>query len=107
LYARSLAIRVSLARNLSRIKSASFPAMSSFLFLMMAVCGIGTPKGWRNSATTANQSARAPTMAASAKAASHSQAPCPDRVRATTNRMAAPTISPVAILLFLISSRFL
>jgi hypothetical protein len=73
----------------------------------MAVWGMGTPKGWRNSATTANQSARAPTMAASAKAASHSQAPCPLWERATTNNMAAPIISPVAIVLFLISSRFL
>jgi hypothetical protein len=68
---------------------------------------MGTPKGWRNSATTANQSARAPTMAASAKAAAHSQAPFPLWERATTNSMAAPIINPVAIVLFLISNRFL
>ena len=34
----------------------------------IAVCGIGRPSGWRNSATTANQSAQAPIMPASAKA---------------------------------------
>ena len=32
---------------------------------MIAVCGIGRPSGWRNSAVTANQSASAPTVAAS------------------------------------------
>ena len=41
----------------------------SFLrFGMIAVCGIGMPSGWRNSAVTANQSASAPTIAASAPA---------------------------------------
>ncbi len=40
----------------------------SLRFGMMAVCGIGRPSGWRNSAVTANQSASAPTMAASAVA---------------------------------------
>ena len=35
---------------------------------MMAVCGIGMPIGWRNSAVTANQSASAPTIEASAVA---------------------------------------
>ncbi len=41
--------------------------MRSLLRGMIAVCGIGSPSGWRNSAVTANQSARPPTMAASAK----------------------------------------
>ena len=40
----------------------------SFLRLMIAVCGIFSPSGWRNSAVTANQSANAPTMPASADA---------------------------------------
>jgi hypothetical protein len=35
---------------------------------MIAVCGIGMPSGWRNSAVTANQSARPPTIDASAAA---------------------------------------
>ncbi len=35
---------------------------------MIAVCGIGIPSGCRNSAVTANQSASAPTMPASAAA---------------------------------------
>ena len=38
---------------------------------MIAVCGIGSPSGWRNSAVTANQSASAPTMPASAMAATY------------------------------------
>jgi hypothetical protein len=36
---------------------------------MIAVCAIGMPSGWRNSAVTANQSARPPTTAASNPAA--------------------------------------
>ncbi len=35
---------------------------------MIAVCGIGKPSGRRNSAVTANQSAKPPTIAASAAA---------------------------------------
>ena len=35
---------------------------------MIAVCGIGSPSGCRNSAVTANQSASAPTIEASAVA---------------------------------------
>src|SRR5699024_3046982 len=40
----------------------------SFFRLMIAVCGIGRPSGWRKSAVTANQSAMPPTMPASAAA---------------------------------------
>ena len=36
---------------------------------MIAVCGMGMPSGWRNRAVTANQSASAPTIAASAAGA--------------------------------------
>ena len=39
---------------------------------MMAVCGIGMPSGWRNSAVTANQSAMPPTKPALAAACSRS-----------------------------------
>ena len=42
--------------------------MSSLRLGMIAVCGIGMPSGCLNRAVTANQSARAPTMPASAKA---------------------------------------
>ena len=35
---------------------------------MIPVCGMGSPRGRRNSAVTANQSAQAPAMPASAKA---------------------------------------
>ncbi|MNT32814.1 hypothetical protein D3C72_1687130 [compost metagenome] len=51
--------------------------MRSLLLGMMAVWGMGSPIGRRNSATTANQSASAPTVAASQKARTHAQAPCP------------------------------
>jgi hypothetical protein len=40
----------------------------SFLRGMIAVWGMGSPSGWRKSAVTANQSASAPTMEASAVA---------------------------------------
>ena len=43
-------------------------AMRSLFSGMIAVCGIGMPRGWRNSAVTANQSAMPPTIPASAKA---------------------------------------
>jgi hypothetical protein len=56
------------SRNRSRTKAARFTPMRSLLRGMTAVCGMGSPSGRRNSATTANQSARAPTMAASAMA---------------------------------------
>ena len=55
-------------RNFSRTKSAKLVAMRFLLCGMMAVCGMRRPKGCRNSATTANQSAKPPTMAASAPA---------------------------------------
>ena len=42
--------------------------MSSLRLGMIAVWGMGIPSGWRNNAVTANQSASAPTMAASAVA---------------------------------------
>ena len=42
--------------------------MRSLLRGTIAVWGIGMPKGWRNNATTANQSAQAPIIPASAKA---------------------------------------
>ena len=51
--------------------------MRSLLLGMMAVCGIGSPSGRRNSATTANQSASAPTVAASQNARTQAQTPCP------------------------------
>ena len=52
-----------------QMKPARFSPMRSFWVGMIAVCGIGKPSGWRNSATTANQSATAPTIAASQNAA--------------------------------------
>ena len=63
----------------------------------MAVCGIGTPSGWRNSAVTANQSARPPTIAASAKARTKPQpAWCGTSALASRNSAAMTSRSPVA-----------
>jgi hypothetical protein len=58
--------------------------MRSLLAGITAVWGIGNPSGRRNSAVTANQSARPPTMAASAPAATRPiQKPVsPDQVTA-------------------------
>ena len=52
----------------SRTKAPRPSPSWSFLRLMIAVCGIGIPSGCLNSAVTANQSASAPTMPASAAA---------------------------------------
>jgi hypothetical protein len=59
--------------------------MRSLLAGITAVWGIGSPSGRRNRAVTANQSARPPTMAASAPALSRPiQKPVsPDQVIAT------------------------
>ncbi len=56
-------------RKFSPTKSPSDRPKESFLVGMIAVCGMGRPKGRRNNAVTANQSASAPTMPASAAAA--------------------------------------
>ena len=66
---RSFASTCAVLRKLLQMKPASLAPMRSLLLGMIAVCGIGSPSGWRNSATTTNQSAMAPTIAASAKAA--------------------------------------
>ena len=50
--------------------------MRCWLLWMIAVCGIGSPKGLRNKATTAYQSARPPMVAASQKAATKPNAGC-------------------------------
>src|SRR6266567_5635799 len=58
---------------------------------MIAVCGIGSPKGLRNKATTAYQSASPPMVAASAKAATKPNAGC-----SGSNALAAMKIANVA-----------
>ena len=59
---------------------------------MIAVCGIGMPRGWRKSAVTANQSARPPTTAASKPAAaSSSHHGCGAPRRIAIRQPAAPT----------------
>ena len=65
---------VSFSSTTARVRKFSWtkvPRLSpiwSFLRGMIAVCGIGSPSGCRNSAVTANQSASAPTIEASAVA---------------------------------------
>ena len=56
---------ISGVRKLFWTKSPSVSPNWSLRVGMIAVWGMGTPRGWRNSAVTANQSASAPTMAAS------------------------------------------
>jgi hypothetical protein len=55
-------------RKLLVMKRPSAPAMRALLRGTIPVWGIGNPSGRRNSATTANQSAQAPTMPAWANA---------------------------------------
>src|SRR3546814_20283513 len=60
---------------------------------MIAVWGMGSPSGWRNSATTANQSARPPTIDASAVACtypSHESPSAPATTVATNTAVTAP-----------------
>ena len=72
---------------------------------MIAVCGMGRPSGWRNKAVTANQSASAPTIAASANAATK-----PTNTLRSANGVAAKKItataasSPVAMRFIRVSS---
>ena len=65
---RSFSAMTGGARKFSSTKDPSARPSWSLRVGMIAVWGIGRPSGRRNSAVTANQSARAPTMAASAVA---------------------------------------
>lgn len=67
--ARSRCRTTSSERKFSPTNSPSDTPNWSFLVGMIAVCGMGRPSGWRKRAVTANQSASAPTMPASAAAA--------------------------------------
>ena len=64
--ARTRSTTFSRVRKLSWTKVPSARPIWSFRFGMMAVWGMGIPSGCRNRATTANQSARAPIIDASA-----------------------------------------
>jgi hypothetical protein len=66
--ASSRSARMSLVRKYCCTKVARPSPIWSFLFGMIAVCGIGSRSGCRNSAVTANQSASPPTIDASAAA---------------------------------------
>ena len=68
LAARTRSATASPVRKLDWMNSPSVSPNCSLRSVMIAVCGIGTPSGWRNSATTANQSASPPTIDASAVA---------------------------------------
>src|SRR5881396_2320018 len=64
---------------------------------MIAVCGIGNPKGLRNNATTAYQSASPPIVAASANAATKPKIGwMGSSAFAVTNRVSVPTSTDVA-----------
>ena len=85
-------------RKLLRRNCASWSPIRSLLRGMIAVCGIGSPSGWRNSAVTANQSASPPTIAASANARTKPSHGRPgSRWRAVRNTAAIATSMKVAI----------
>src|ERR1700738_82957 len=64
---------------------------------MIAVCGIGSPSGLLNSATTAYQSARPPMVAASANAATKPKTGCTgSNTFAVTNSNSVPASTSVA-----------
>src|SRR6202158_5687736 len=64
---------------------------------MIAVCGIGSPSGLLNSATTAYQSARPPMVAASANAATKPKIGCTgSNTFAVTNSASVPASTSVA-----------
>ena len=65
---RTRSATASPVRKLDWMNSPSVSPNCSLRSVMIAVWGIGTPSGWRNSATTANQSASPPTSDASAVA---------------------------------------
>ncbi len=65
----SLASTGPASRKCTWMNSPSLSAMRAWLLWIIAVCGIGRPRGRLNSATTAYQSASPPMVAASAKAA--------------------------------------
>ncbi len=82
-------------RKFSPTNSWSPRPSSSLRFGISAVCGIGSPSGCLNRAVTANQSAIAPTIEASAPAFTNpSQPSCP---RVATYTTAASTSRPTAI----------
>src|SRR5215475_4665163 len=66
--ARIRSARTSPLRKFSWTNWPSVAANWSLRSTISAVCGTGRPRGWRNRAVTANQSATPPTMAASAPA---------------------------------------
>ena len=71
--------------------------MRCWLPWMMAVCGIGSPSGRLNSATTAYQSASPPMVAASANAATKPNAGCSGSSSfAVTNNASVPASTSVA-----------
>ena len=66
---------ISSVRKFSVTNSCRLRPISFLRLGMIAVCGTGSPSGCRNSAVTANQSARAPTIAASAAVLTYPQTP--------------------------------
>ena len=95
----SLSRTTSSARKFSPTKSPRLSPSTSFFVGMIAVWGIGRPSGCRKSAVTANQSASAPTMAASAVARTypiHVGPSLTSHHRASRNTTVAASSSPVA-----------
>src|SRR3954452_1995368 len=94
-------------RKFSWTKVPRLAPIWSFLRGMIAVCGIGSPMGCRNRAVTANQSASAPTIDASAVALTYpTHAPAPEPISTQARKTAAATRnSPVASRFMRVRSR--
>ena len=84
-------------RKLREIKRPNPAPIRSLDLGTMAVWGMGKPKGLRKRAVTANQSASAPTIAASAKARTKGRTGLEaSKYLVTTNNSVIPINSPVA-----------
>ena len=95
--ARSSAATTSRTRKCFCTKLPRMRPMRSFWVATIAVWGIGSPRGRRNRAVTANQSASPPTSDASAVARTKpSHGWTPSRKRAPMKTMPASTSRPVA-----------
>src|SRR6266851_1588055 len=91
--ARNLARMSGRVRKFAATKAPSATPIRSLLRGTIAVCGIGRPSGRRNTAVTANQSASAPTTAASAPARTSRIQKSGDLTRIVARKMAAAPIN--------------
>src|ERR1700680_2143742 len=88
-------------RKFCSTKIPSCAPIRSLLCGTIAVCGSGIPPGWRNSATTANQSASPPISAASLKASTQPRNGYAGRRRAAITKTIAITPNRAVAIVFI------